>query len=173
LQLTGQGGYLLAGGRLYAGPVTTGRWRAVRVTQTAPSCLTSSAPDQVTLIAPGQDTLYLACGTAGHADALGLYASFDGGTTWRSLGATPVPAGAATSLAVSPAGPLVLAARTGIYYSAAGRSWRPAVVTTPAGGFGFVGMTTATNGVAVQAHRGPAVYITTDGGLTWHARPIR
>ena len=67
----------------------------------------------------------------------------------------------------------MLATTAGIYRSADGRTWNPASVRTPTGGFGFVGMTTDSKGVAVAASLRQAVYITTDGGRTWRARPIR
>jgi hypothetical protein len=173
LQLTGQGGYLLAGGRLYAGPVTAGRWRRVAVSPGTPGCLRSHAPQEIRLIAPSLDALYLTCGSARGTANLSLQVSRDRGQTWRSLPRIPVSADAATSLAVSPAGPLILASKTGLYYSADGQAWRQATGPVPAGGFSFVGMTTDTNGVAVAEAPVPAVYITTDGGLTWRARAIR
>jgi hypothetical protein len=41
------------------------------------------------------------------------------------------------------------------------------------GGFSYVGMTDPLRGVAVPADpRLHEVFITTDGGRTWHARPI-
>jgi photosystem II stability/assembly factor-like uncharacterized protein len=67
----------------------------------------------------------------------------------------------------------VLATKTRIYYSTDARTWHPARTTPPARGFGFVGMTTDSNGVAVPANPGRALYVTTDGGQTWRARLIR
>src|SRR5215472_5864166 len=84
LQLTARGGYLIAGGRLYAGPVTAGAWHPVKaLPATAPSCLTSNAGHEVRLIAPGQSALYLACGGTATARRLDLYVSGDGGRSWR------------------------------------------------------------------------------------------
>ncbi|MGI9009017.1 MAG: hypothetical protein ACR2FU_22980, partial [Streptosporangiaceae bacterium] len=175
LQLTPRGGYLLAGGRLYAGPLTAGAWRAVPAAASGtPSCPTSPGADDVRLIAPGRGTLYLACGSVAGSRNLSLYASGDGGRTWQARGSGPVTAGAATSLAVSPGGTLVLATTTGLYYSSAAGSWRKA-----AGGsandvaFRYIGMTTAKLGVAVPANPAPGdLFVTTDGGRTWQARPI-
>jgi BNR/Asp-box repeat protein len=105
-----------------------------------------------------------------------LYRSADHGRTWRALGAIPV-VGTATSLALSPAGALVLATTAGLYYSPDGHAWRAARLDVPApggGGFGFVGMTTSSNGVAVPSGRGSReLYITTDGGQNWRHSPIR
>ncbi|MGN6792591.1 MAG: hypothetical protein ACTHJW_09405 [Streptosporangiaceae bacterium] len=175
LQLTGRGGYLFAGGRLYAGPVTAGSWHRVRATPSTPGCLNGRSPYGVRLIAPTFDAraLYLTCGSTRAAANLSFYVSTSNGQTWRSLPRIPVPADAATSLAVSPAGPLILASRTGLFYSKDGRVWRQAKGPVPAGGFSFAGMTTSTNGVAVAEAPVQAVYITTDGGLTWRARSIR
>ncbi len=176
LQLTGHGGYLLVGRHLYAGPITGAGWHRVTAkAATAPACLTSRASGPQ-LIAPqslasGALELFLVCQNPA-ANDLTLYRSDNGGSTWQSRGAV-VAAGTALSLAVSPAGTLVLATDTGIYRSADAHTWKQARVTTPAGGFGFVGMTVGGQGVAVPAEPAPAVYVTADGGLTWQARPIR
>jgi photosystem II stability/assembly factor-like uncharacterized protein len=48
------------------------------------------------------------------------------------------------------------------------------VTPVPAGGFRYVGMTTASLGVAVPADAAlGAVYTTSDGGKSWTARPVR
>lgn len=180
LQLTARDGYLIAGGRLFAGPVTTRAWHAVKTASATPSCLTSNAGHAVWLIAPDQSALYLACGTITAANRLDLYVSVDGGRTWGSRGTIPVPASSAKSLTVSPGGRLVLATTAGIYRSNGARTWQRASLTarsgasltTPAGGFGFVGMTTDSNGVAVPASPGRAVFVTTDGGRIWRQMPI-
>jgi photosystem II stability/assembly factor-like uncharacterized protein len=179
LQLSSGHGYLIAAGRLYSGPLAGGAWTAVpTASPTAPACLTSPAGRGPWLIAPGPPSspgsgaVFLVCGTAQPAGGarLALYASSDGGLTWQPRGAIAA-AGAATSLAVSPSGQLVLATRAGIYFRPRGaRTWRPATLQGTAGrvGFTFVGMTTDSNGVAVPA--GPATHeilITRDGGRTW------
>jgi photosystem II stability/assembly factor-like uncharacterized protein len=123
------------------------------------------------LIAPGTDHLFLVCQDSG-TGVVTLYGSIRGGSSWQRR-STVHAAGTALSLAVSPDGALMLATTTGIYRSADARTWKPASVATPSGGFSFVGMTTDTNGVAIASMPGRAVYITTDGGLTWRARPIR
>ncbi len=153
LQLTGQGGYLLVGRHLYAGPVTGAAWHPVPArAATTPACLASRASGSA-LIAPlslasGASDLFLVCRNPA-ATGLTLYRSGDGGSTWQSRGAVSAT-GTAASLAVSPAGTLVLATDTGIYRSADARTWKRAGVTAPAGGFSFVGMTDRRTG-----RRGP------------------
>jgi hypothetical protein len=183
LQLTATAGYLLAGGRLFTGPVTGGAWHQVAVSPAgAPPCLGTGAAsaDWHGLLAPAPAELFLYCssGTAARGGSAGLYGSSDGGAGWTFLG----PAGAAgtpTSMAVTtPGGTLVLATTAGIYYSGPAHgtlAWQPASLPgpVPPGGFSFVGMTTSTQGVAVPAAVGQhEVMITTDGGMSWQARPV-
>jgi photosystem II stability/assembly factor-like uncharacterized protein len=175
LQLSQDHGYLIVDGRLYAGPLSGAAWHRVAVNKSAaPSCLTRPAGHGPWLVAPTTSTLFLACAGAPATgnQKLGLYVSLDGGHTWRASGATPA---AAVSLTASPTGTLVLATRTGIYFSPDARTWRPAKLTRgiPRGGFAFVGMTTDSNGVAVPANLGRALYVTTNGGRTWRPSPIR
>ncbi|HEX9063751.1 MAG TPA: hypothetical protein VF843_01510, partial [Streptosporangiaceae bacterium] len=171
LQLTPAGGYLMAGGRLYAGPLGGGAWRKVPATGAgAPGCLASPQAPDTRLIAAGRGTVYLACGTAN----LDLYSSGNEGVSWRALGTGPVPAGSATSLAVSPAGHLVLATTSGLFYSDTGQKWIRATAGSAANlAFRYIGMTTATRGVAVPASPSArAVFVTSDGGRTWRASQI-
>jgi len=177
LQLNTHYGYLLAGGQLWSGPLTGG-WLPVPVSRSSPvtpSCLTSHAGQG--LIAPTKDStpnsgaLYLVCAAAVGQRPV-LYASGDGGRNWQRTGAVPLPAGAAaTSLAVSPTGPLMLATTAGIYVSKNASTWQRAVEGTAVpGGFRFVGMTTASKGVAVPMNAGlHEVFVTRDGGRTWQA----
>jgi hypothetical protein len=171
LQLTGHRGYLIAGGRLYSGPVTAGSWDQVRIASGPVATCLARQVAEPSLLAPGPGRLYIVCQVPG-ASGLTLYRSGAGGARWQSQ-ATVQANGIAQSLAVAPAGALVLATTAGIYRSADARTWNRARVTTPTGGFSFIGMTTDTNGVALATSQGPAVYITKDGGLTWHARPIQ
>jgi photosystem II stability/assembly factor-like uncharacterized protein len=181
LQINASYGYLLAGRQIYAGPLG-GAWRTVPISAASPDrppCLTGPAGNgliaSTPTSSPTSGTLYLVCGAvAGQRSA--LYASGDGGRTWQANGNIRTPVGAAvTSLAASPAGPLVLATDVGIYYSSDARSWYPARVVggVPSNGFGFVGMTTTSKGVAVPVN--PAlheVFVTRDGGRIWRASPI-
>jgi hypothetical protein len=181
LQLTGKYGYLVTNGLLYTGPVRGGAWHLVSTSSpTAPPCLTPQSGPGPWLIAPGDAALYLLCTiarpNASPSTALSLYASGDQGRSWQAMGPVAVT-GTATSLALSPAGKLVLATTAGLYYSPDGRTWRAARLDVPApgsGGFGFVGMTTSGNGVAVPSGPGSReLYITTDGGQNWRHAPIR
>jgi len=167
LQLTSERGYLLAGGRLYTGPAGTGAWH--RVSAPLPACIRSGASGPQ-LIAPATSELFLVCQDPS-TSALTLYRAASSGSFWQRRGMVEATGGA-KSLAVTPSGTLLLATTTGIYRSADGRTWSP-VLTKPTGGFGFVGMTNDTNGVAIAASLRPHVYVTTDGGRTWQARSIR
>ena len=178
LQLTGNVGYLIASGRLYAGPVTRGAWHFVPAAPTgAPPCLTQPSGRGPWLLAPGAGALYLVCNVSQSAGTqkLDVYVSRNGGRIWQLSGAVPATA---TSLAVSPGGTgtLVLATTAGIYLSRDARTWQVATLTGPApkGGFGFVGMTTSAKGVAVPASPAQhAIFITSDGGRTWWPSFIR
>lgn len=181
LQLTRTTGYLLAGDVLFSGvPDGGSAWRAIKISSGAvPACLAaqghSVAPGESGLLAPSTASeVYLLCQSPGGGGG-SLYASTDSGATWQ-LDGHVTARGIATSLAVAPgSGTLVLATNAGIYYSPDARRWHRASLPgqAPFGGFGFVGMTTQPNGVAVPAAPGSAViYITTDGGLHWHAKRI-
>jgi photosystem II stability/assembly factor-like uncharacterized protein len=170
LQLTAHGGYLIAGGHLFAGPVTSGSWNRVRGPAATPGCLAGPGSGPA-LIAPGTDHLFLVCQDSG-TGVITLYGSIRGGSSWQRR-STVHATGTPQSLAVSPGGALMLATTTGIYRSADARTWKPARVAAPSGGFSFVGMTTDTNGVAIASTPGSSVYITTDGGLAWRVRPIQ
>lgn len=184
-------GYLLApSGQLLAGPLT-GTWRvAGRIpapcrpgvaqltgqpsgAQLASGSQGSGTPAQ---LAAGSQLL-LSCnrpGTSGGAYTKTFYVS-PTGARWTQVGSTR-STGRATWLAASSAGLAVLATTTGICYSTNdGASWASASVTpVPAGGFRYVGMTTASLGVAVPADASlGAVYTTSDGGKSWTARPVR
>src|SRR6266487_223190 len=183
LQLTSQGGFLLAHGGLFTGPVTAGRWHAVPISAGGPPCLRGTARQGgqpgAGLLAPGPGIVYLVCTNGqGRASSARLrpliaYSSSDGGSAWRQRSVLPVRS--AASLAVAPGGALVLATSAGIYYSPDATSWHSAQVTgQPPGGFGYVGMTTSLQGVAVPADSQLGeVYITLDGGLTWRPSAIR
>jgi len=181
LQITSSGGYLLAGNRIYTGPVTAVSWHAVTVASgIQPPCLRATSQD-LALIAPNGSDLYLACGRRpsgaqqGGAGALTLYLSTDAGRSWQPRGAVKAQ-GTAASLAVSPASVLVLSTTSGIWWSPDAITWVQASVSGPApdGGFTFVGMTTAQQGVAVPADWAlHEIFVTRDGGRTWQPRLIR
>jgi photosystem II stability/assembly factor-like uncharacterized protein len=188
LVLTGIRGYLLApDGMLYAGPVDGAAWQPVA---SVPCPVGSAQPDgQPTgalLAAATGVNLVLACTPAPISGGLQkklIFASADGGASWHQI--EPVTAGpgfvatvqgVASSLAASPAGSVVLGTSAGIVVLPAGSTtWQQATVTgAPAGGFGFVGMTTDEQGVALPANPAVgAVWFTFDGGQSWQPSPVR
>ena len=180
--LTGSRGYLLApDGTLYAGPVDgSGPWAPV-------GSLVASCPVGPTR-ADGQPAgallgtvnardLILACASAssGASPSVSsqqkfIYSSPDGGMSWRQMSTAPA-AGVAYSLAASPSESVMLATDQGIDLLPAGETnWQPASLKGggPAGGFGYVGMTTADQGIALPADPSAGtVWFTFDGGQTW------
>jgi photosystem II stability/assembly factor-like uncharacterized protein len=176
LLLTGATSYLLPpSGVLLAAPATGGaQWQPVTGGLLNAAPCSPGAPGQASgalLAVTGTDHLVIMCPGAGSGSgsAGSLYASADGGKTWQPAGQAAVP-GTAASLSGSLSGALVLATSKGIGISAdGGASWQPArVAGSPPGGFSYVGMTTATQGVAVPADPGQgAVWFTYDGGSTW------
>jgi len=103
-----------------------------------------------------------------------LYTSA-GGSSWQLAGTVPGP-GSVTGLASAVSGQVVLATTAGISYSSDdGATWQSAAIAgqVPAGGFSYVGMTSAMLGVAVPADATVgAIYVTRDGGQTWSKSPI-
>ena len=120
--------------------------------------------------------LLLTCQSQAAAAQVTLYTSANG-ARWHRAGSLTAP-GTPTSLASAAAGQAVLATTGGIEYSAnGGRTWQAAKYTGtasgPPGGFSYVGMTTAAQGVAIPADSTLGeVYVTADGGSTWKPSPI-
>jgi hypothetical protein len=87
--------------------------------------------------------------------------------------ATAPAAGVAYGLAASPSESVVLATDQGIDLLPAGEvRWRTANLRGggPAGGFGYIGMTTADQGIALPADPSAGtVWFTFDGGQRWTA----
>jgi hypothetical protein len=182
LVLTGSRGYLLApGGALYAGPVDgSGPW--TRVSSLAASCPVGPAradgqPTGALLGAVNARDLILACASASSgtnpsvsAQQKFIYSSPNGGVSWLQMG-TPPAAGVAFSLAASPSQSVVLATDQGIDLLPKGEiSWQPASLKggAPPGGFGYVGMTTDDQGIALPADPSAGtVWFTFDGGQSW------
>jgi photosystem II stability/assembly factor-like uncharacterized protein len=177
-------GYLLTpAGELLSGPLTGGRWTAIghipgqcHVGQAQPTG--QPAGVQFASGPAAQPQLLLSCngqaGAGGRTQAKAIYISADG-VTWQRAG-TALPGGTATSLAAAGGGLVVLATSTGIDFSAnGGVSWSPASIPLPpAGGFSYVGMTNASQGVAVPANpRLGEVFTTSDGGQAWTPAPVR
>ena len=188
LVLTGTRGYLLApDGNVYSGPVTAGAaWQpAVASGSPPPGCGTPgpAQPDGVpsnTMLAATGPGLVELCLTHSPGRKFLAY-SADDGRTWTPAGYAP-GAGQATSLSGSPAGQVLVATSSGIDVSRTaaglapyGLSWHTSVqgASVP-GGFSYVGMTTAQQGVAIPADTSlHAVWFTYDGGRRWVESPVR
>jgi hypothetical protein len=184
LVLTGSRGYLLApGGALYSGPVDgSGPW--TRVSSLAASCPVGPAradgqPTGALLGAVNASDLLLACASASSGTNPSvstqqkfIYSSKNGGVSWEQMATAPA-AGVAYGLAASPSESVVLATNQGIDLLPAGEvTWRTANLRGggPAGGFGYIGMTTADQGIALPADPSAGtVWFTFDGGQRWTA----
>jgi hypothetical protein len=178
LALTSTTGYLLApDGALYSGPIGGASWQKVGTAPCQPGPVQNNGqplPANALLAVAPSATVVLACVVPG---GVHVSTSADGGLNWDEPAAdawieTP-PIGTPTSLAAAPDGRQVLATTNGIYVLPAGGSqWKQATVEgTPYLGFTYVGMTTATQGVALPADTSlHKIWMTFDGGLTWAAR---
>jgi hypothetical protein len=185
---SGGTGYLLApSGAIFSGSLTGSPWKYAGQGPCTPGAASASGTPLGAQLAAGSTRLLINC--AGGASGTGstrtgtgggtqqvkkLFESTSGGARWTKVSQPPA-GGQATSLATASQNQVVLATTTGIDYSPDGITWRPATISggAPAGGFRYVGMTSATQGVAVPANaRLGEVYVTTDGGQTWTAKPI-
>jgi hypothetical protein len=185
IELAGTTGYLVApDGTLYAGPLDGTAWHRVTSLPCAPGTQLMT-PAGVTT--SGAQRLAMVC-TALLTDTTSVYLSQDGGSTWtQQTGVVSLPAATtrAQSLTALPDGTLILAAIAtgtasggGIYLLSPGATqWQPAQLSDPSGlnrGFTYVGMTSATQGVALGGDSDlHAIWMTTDGGKTWQVRPIQ
>ncbi len=169
----GTTGYLLTPtAALLSGPVSGGSWTVVSTAPCQPgSAQASGIPAGAQLAAGPDQQLLLSCD---RGSGITLYTS-KGGASWHSAGTVPAK-GSPASLASGAAGQVVLATTAGIYVSASdGATWKTARFDggVPAGGFSYVGMTDATQGVAVPANAQLGeIYVTSDGGKTWRQSPI-
>jgi hypothetical protein len=184
---SGGTGYLLApSGAILSGPLTGSPWKYAGQAPCTPGAASTSGTPLGAQLAAGTTRLLINCastsgtgsartGTGGGTQQVKkLFESTSGGAHWTKVSQPPA-GGQATSLATASQNQVVLATTTGIEYSPDGTTWRPATISggAPAGGFRYVGMTSATQGVAVPANAGLGeVYVTTDGGQTWTAKPI-
>jgi hypothetical protein len=167
LVLTGTTGFLLSpSGRLYSGSVSSsGAWSAL-------PALPSACSGSGSLLAAGTASdLSLVCGSD-------VYLSSSAGQSWTaaaSLASGSASSGSA-SLAETATGTLVLAGSSGIRYLAAGSSsWTATSLTgsAPSGGFGYVGMTTPNQGIAVPDDASlHEIWMTSNGAQSWSAVPI-
>jgi hypothetical protein len=175
-------GYLLApSGQIYSGPLTGAAWAPVGPAPCAPGKPGPAGQPAGGLLAAGSGHLLEVCTSATSVAGSQIkivYASSDGGKTWRNAGQVPA-AGLATSLAAAQGNLIVLATTAGLDVSAdGGASWTPAETGPPGpaaglGGFSYVGMTSQLRGVAVPADpRLHEVYTTTDGGASWQPSQV-
>ena len=177
LVVTGTTGYVLAPtGDVLTGPVSGGTWRVAGRAPCAPGPSQASGLPSQALLATSPRQLMVVCAHGGGSlSGAPVLATSANGAAWQLIGAVPL-GGSITSLASGTSGQIVLATTAGIYQSAnTGKAWRSAKVIggTPPGGFSFVGMTNATNGVALPLKSGlGVVYVSTDGGLTWQRHAI-
>ena len=176
LVLTGTRGYLLApDGMLYVGPVNgSAPWQPVKaIPCPVGTPLASGQPTGALLAAADAANLVLVCASSsvpGTQQAKHVFTSADGGIVWQNAVAAPAE-GLATSVAATPGGTDVLATTRGIDVQPPGSAaWQAATVNgaSPAGGFGYVGMTTDEQGIALPANPAAGtVWFTFDGGKTW------
>ena len=188
-------GYLVApDGTLYAGPLDGTAWHKVVKLPCSPGVSAKDGLPQDLLLASagttsaGASRLAMLCvqpadgGTA-------VYLSADGGSTWTAQTSVSPKAtaslGAPQSLTTLPNGTLILATTPdsgapsgGMYLLSPGASsWQAASLSASSGktyGFTYVGMTSATQGVALGGNPDlHAIWMTTDGGQTWQVRPIQ
>jgi photosystem II stability/assembly factor-like uncharacterized protein len=178
-------GYLLApSGELLSGPLTGAAWTVANPgVPCQPGAPGPGGQPSGALLAADSSRLVLVCtsatSTAGDAQAKLVYASSDGGAHWTRAGTGP-PGGIAASVALQAQDNLVvLATDAGLYRSDdGGRTWQqvrasPAGAAAGAHGFGYVGMTSLVNGVALPADPSlHEVFITTDGGISWQAHAV-
>lgn len=173
----GTKGYLLTpSGAMLSGPVSGGTWSKVSQAPCQPGGAQASGAPADAQLAAGPE-LMLACDTqpASGTEQTTLWVSANG-AHWTNAAVVP-HTGTATSLAAATGSPEVLATTTGVFYSADnGKTWHPASFggSTPAGGFSYVGMTNASRGVAVPTDVDLGeIFVTSDGGRTWAASPVR
>ena len=184
LVLTGSLGYLLApGGTLYAGPVDgSAAWP--RAGALVSSCTVGlpqpdGQPSQALLGAVNAKQLLVACTSVADSGSdtqnKQIFSSPNGGISWIQIATAPT-AGIASSLAASPSETVVLGTDRGIDVLPAGDiAWQTSTLAGggPAGGFGYVGMTTSDQGIALPADpAGGTVWFTFDGGQTWKPSPL-
>jgi len=187
-------GYLVApDGTLYASPLDGTAWHKVTTLPCTPGPGTGGGgrPQALQLTPDGTSSaggsrLAVVCyqGTAGTTS---VYVSNDNGATWtEQAGVASMPATTVTaSLTSLPDGTLILAAFNrsggqsgGIYLLPAGATqWQAASLSDSSGktyGFTYVGMTSATQGVALGGNPDlHAIWMTSNGGQTWTVQPIQ
>ncbi|HUB39067.1 MAG TPA: hypothetical protein VMA72_09465 [Streptosporangiaceae bacterium] len=194
---------LTPSGKVLSGPTSGGSWHLAGEAPCSPGpgAASGQASQSPAVPSSGQDSaspgtqdstsqgygaefaagpqLLLSCESQTAAARVTLYTSADG-ARWHRAGSLTA-SGSPTSLTSAASDQAVLATTAGIEYSAnGGRSWQAATfagggpgAAGPAQGFSYIGMTNASQGVAIPADSGLGeVYVTTDGGKTWDPSPI-
>jgi hypothetical protein len=187
-------GYLVApDGTLYAGPLDGTAWHKAATLPCTPGPANSGLPQGLFLAPAGATSagaarLALLCADI-PTGTTSVYLSTDSGASWvrqtqvASTPRTSVP----QSLTALPDGTLILAAipgggdpaSGGIYLLPPGATqWQPATIADPAdakdSGFTYVGMTSASQGVALGGDPDlHGIWMTMNGGRTWSLRPIK
>lgn len=182
LVLTGTHGYLLApDGMIFSGPVNGGApWHPVKaIPCPVGQPLAGGQPTGALLAAGSAAHLIVVCASStapGTQQAKHVFTSADGGISWQNAGAAP-SLGLATSVTTTLDGTFVLATAQGIDVRPAGSTtWQAATLNglAPAKGFGYVGMTTDAQGIALPANPAAGtVWFTFDGGKTWAPSAVR
>jgi hypothetical protein len=180
LVLTSTKGYLLApDGSLYTGPVDgTGSWQQVSsdpagsVTCSPGAAQADGQPSGALLTTANGARAVLACTMPG--GGANVFTSADEGAAWRQAGT--VSGGRVTTAATQAGGLIVLSTSNGIEVSNNnGQSWQASAAGSsgPPGGFGWVGMTSPTQGVALPADPFQhTAWFTFDGGQTWQPQAV-
>jgi hypothetical protein len=179
IALYGSTGYLVApDGTLYSGALGSS-WQ--RVSTPSPACLpgipaTDGLPSRMTIALASSTEVAVACEGGLPTQSPTVWRSDDSGAAWTTAGWPSGTTGVPTSLAATSAGAVVLATTKGIW-RLAGQTWTGSNVTgpgAPSGGFTYVGMTTAEQGVALPADAGlHEIWMTFNGGKTWRpATPV-
>jgi hypothetical protein len=174
----GEGYFYAPDGLLYGGATSQGaNW--TQLGSTALPCQPTNgspggAPTGGQLAASAAGHLALACPDTSGTNQEDIYSSIDNGLSWQELAVITV-SGTPTSLAAGTSGVLTLSTTGGIYASTNNGTHWSLTQSGPAGGFSYVGMTSATQGVAVPAEptQSNSVWITNDGGAAWTQSPIK
>jgi hypothetical protein len=179
-------GYLLApDGKVLSGSLDSTGWTTAGTAPCVPGAAQPDGQPSGALMAAGSGELYLLCAAGATSTPASppasrapgtLYVSADGGKTWHQRPAVAA-LGTATSLAAATGNLVVLATSDGIEVSRDdGRTWQVTLSAGagPPGGFSYVGMTDASQGVAVPANPDlHQVWFTANGGQTWQPSTVQ
>ena len=174
----GEGYFYAPDGLLYGGSTSQGAtW--TQLGSSALPCQPSNGsadgePTGGQLAASAAGNLALACPDTYGTSKEAIYSSIDNGLSWQELRVFTV-SGSPTSLAAGTSGVLTLSTTEGIYTSNYNGTRWSLTQQGPVGGFSYVGLTSATQGVAVPAEptQSNSVWVTNDGGAVWTQSSIK